>query len=342
MKVGIYFDLRNPPEWRQSWSRLYGFTLEMCEEAERLGCDSIWSTEHHLFDDGYVTQPLTFLAAVAARTKQVRLGTGIVIAPLHHPVEIAEQAAMVDIISGGRLDLGLGAGYRVPEFDLFGADISRRYTTTDSTAREVRRLLAGVAGGSAGSGGSGGGLTPPAVQDPLPIWMGYQGPKGARRAGLLGAGLLSANGALWAPYRAALIEAGHDPSMGRMAGGLQGFVTEDPEADWPTVSKHLAYQVDSYRRHMVEGTDTPTPRPVDPERMRANDINAPVLAAFTYGTPEEVAATVLRRTAGAPVETVFVWASLGGSSEEMTARHVQTICSRLRPLLAAGPPSSAP
>lgn len=102
MKVGVYFDLRNPPEWRTDWSRLYGFTLEMCEEAEALGADSIWLSEHHLFDDGYLSQPLTFAAAVAARTKRVRIGTAILIAPLHHPAEIAEQAAIVERGNVGR------------------------------------------------------------------------------------------------------------------------------------------------------------------------------------------------------------------------------------------------
>jgi len=70
MDVGVIFDLRNPPGWRQDWSRLYGFTLEMCQEAEHVGLDSVWTTEHHLFEDGYLTQPLTYLAAVAAVTER--------------------------------------------------------------------------------------------------------------------------------------------------------------------------------------------------------------------------------------------------------------------------------
>ena len=69
MNVGLYFDLRNPPAWATDFGRLYGFTLEMCEEAERLGCHSIWLSEHHRFDDGYLPQPLTMAAAVAARTR---------------------------------------------------------------------------------------------------------------------------------------------------------------------------------------------------------------------------------------------------------------------------------
>ena len=212
MRVGIYFDLRNPPAWRVPPSRLYGFTLEMCREAELLGCDSVWLTEHHLFDDDYLPQPLTFAAAVAARTQRVRIGTGILIAPLHHPAEVAEQAAVVDIVSDGRLDLGLGAGYRIPEFELFGAKMATRYRATDDMARELRRLWGA------------GGVTPRPVQERPPLWLGYQGPKGARRAGLLGECLLTLNKESWPAYRDALAEAGHDPAAARMAGGIQGWV----------------------------------------------------------------------------------------------------------------------
>lgn len=204
--IGLYFDLRNPEPWRQDPARLHAFTLEMCEEAEHLGAGSLWFTEHHLFDDGYCSQPLTFAAAAAARTSRVRLGTAIVIAPLHHPAQIAEQAALVDLISNGRLELGLGAGYRAPEYELYDVSLEQRYAQTDDRAREIRRLL--------GTGG----VTPSPVQNPLPVWMGYQGPQGARRAGLLGSGLLSANAALYEPYRQGLVDGGHDPASARMAG----------------------------------------------------------------------------------------------------------------------------
>jgi alkanesulfonate monooxygenase SsuD/methylene tetrahydromethanopterin reductase-like flavin-dependent oxidoreductase (luciferase family) len=127
MQLGLYFDLRNPPPWRQDPARLYRFTLEMCQEAERLGAGSIWVTEHHLFEDGYLTQPLTFCSAIAACTKRIRIGTAILLAPLHSAVEIAEQATVVDLVSNGRLELGLGSGYRLPEFQLYGADFHQRF-----------------------------------------------------------------------------------------------------------------------------------------------------------------------------------------------------------------------
>jgi alkanesulfonate monooxygenase SsuD/methylene tetrahydromethanopterin reductase-like flavin-dependent oxidoreductase (luciferase family) len=321
VNVGLYFDLRNPAPWRQDPARLHAFTLEACEEADRLGAHSVWFTEHHRFDDGYLAQPLAFAAAAAARTRRVRLGTAVVVAPLHHPVEIAEQAALVDLVSGGRLDLGLGAGYRAPEYQLYGVPDERRRGVTDQRARELRRLWA-----------QDGGVTPRPVQERVPLWMGYLGPQGARRAGLLGEGLLAADPRLWEPYRAGLAEAGHDPAAGRMAGGIQGWVSEDPEADWPAVAGHLGYQVDSYRRHMVEGTDAPPPRPVDPERLRARDPRGS-LDYFYLDTPEGMAQRIRSHVRGAPVETVFLWASLAGMPEKLVQRHVETVCNRLVPLL---------
>lgn len=77
MNVGIYFDLRNPTQWACDPARLYSFMLEMCEEADLHGCHSIWLSEHHLFVDGYLTQPLTMAAAVAARTRHCRIGTAV-------------------------------------------------------------------------------------------------------------------------------------------------------------------------------------------------------------------------------------------------------------------------
>jgi alkanesulfonate monooxygenase SsuD/methylene tetrahydromethanopterin reductase-like flavin-dependent oxidoreductase (luciferase family) len=327
MNVGLYFDLRNPPEWRQDPARLYGFTLEMCEEADALGCDSLWFSEHHLFDDGYLPQPLTMMAAAAARTSRARLGSAISIAPLHRPIELAEQTVIVDLVSNGRVDLGLGAGYRVPEFELYEAEFSSRYSTTDGVARELRRLWRSV-------------VTPSPVQERIPIWMGYFGPQGARRAGLLGEGLLNTNPAMWPIYRDALLEGGHPVSAGRMAGGIQGWVAEDPDREWPEVATHLAHQFNSYRRYMVEGTGRPPPRSVDPDQLRTRD-GAEVLGSVDFGEPAEICDSIIRRTAGAPVETVFFWASLSGMREKVVAEHVRRICGEVAGRLRDFDPSTA-
>jgi alkanesulfonate monooxygenase SsuD/methylene tetrahydromethanopterin reductase-like flavin-dependent oxidoreductase (luciferase family) len=321
MHVGLYFDLRNPHRWRQDPARLHAFTLELCEEADRLGIHSLWFTEHHKFDDGYLSQPLTFAAAVAARTSHARIGTAVLVAPLHHPARLAEEAALVDLISNGRLEIGLGAGYRKPEYELYGASMDRRYGQTDHQVRALRSLWGD------------GGVTPQPVQRPIPLWLGYLGPQGAGRAGRLGTGLLTANAEMWPYYRAALVSTGHHPSEGRMAGGIQGWVSDDPERDWVWISEHLEYQLNSYRRHMVEGTGQPIPRPVDVEKVRSREPRAST-DYFFLETPDRMADRVRTYTAGAPVETVYFWASLGGMSEERATEHVQLVCNKLAPLLA--------
>ena len=336
MNIGVWFDLRNPPGWRQDPARLYGFTLELCEEAERLGARSVWFSEHHGFEDGYLPQPLTFAAAAAARTSRVRLGTGILVAPLRKTAQLAEEAAVVDIISGGRLELGLGAGYRPPEFELFGTEFGARYRILDQQVGELRRLWGD------------GGLTPRPVQDRLPVWLGYQGPKGARRAGRMGEGLLTVAAGSWPHYRDGLIEGGHDPAVARMGGGIQAYLTDDPDRDWPLVAPHIAYQQDSYRRYLVEGTGHPVPRAVDPERLRSRGPEAGPLSYFLFGTAEQVAAEIQAYAGDAPVKHVWIGASIAGLPEDLAARHVQTICARLGPLLVSadlggqppGPPRS--
>lgn len=319
MDVGLYFDLRNPPGWPADSTRLYGFTLEMCEEAERLGAGSIWVTEHHLFEDGYLTQPLTFLAAVAARTQKIRLGTGVLLAPLRSAVQIAEEAVVVDILSGGRLDLGLGAGYRVPEFELFGADFDSRFKTADARALELRRIW------------EEGKLTPRPVQQQIPIWMGYQTPKGAGRAGRMGMGLLSPAGSLWEPYRAGLIAGGHDSATGRMGGVIAGWITEDPEADWPVVSKYFSYQVNSYSTYAVEGTGN-VPRAIDVERLRwrGGELKQ---HSFLLATPEQAAKQIKAYIGAAPVKHVYFFPSIAGMPEKMAMKHIETICTKLAPRL---------
>lgn len=320
VRIGVYFDLRNPPPWHRDWSQLYGEVLELCEEAEHLGADSIWLSEHHLFEDGYLPQPLAFAAAVAARTRRARIGTAVLIAPIRPAISIAEQAAVVDLVSDGRLDLGLGAGYRVPEFEAYGASLEHRYRTTDERVRELRAIWAADK------------VQPPPAQARIPIWLGYLGPKSARRAGRLGEGLLAADPSLVGPYREGLIEGGHDPETARMVGPIDGFVSDDPERDWPLVSRHLSWQWDSYRRHMVEGTDAPVPEKIDPDRWRARGFDG--LGSFLYGSPDEVGHSIVQRLTGTPVEEVFFWASIAGMKQDVAAHHIQLLLGPLRTILA--------
>jgi probable F420-dependent oxidoreductase len=114
-------------------------TIQECERAETLGFDSVWLGEHHNHPLLYPT-PLIGLAAIASRTRRLRLGTGVLLLPLYHPLAVAEEGAMVDMISGGRLILGLGAGYAPEEFAAFGISLRERGRRLEEGASLLHRL----------------------------------------------------------------------------------------------------------------------------------------------------------------------------------------------------------
>lgn len=323
MKTGLFFDLRNPPRWQRPWAEHYRRTLDLIRAAEGMGADAVWFTEHHFLEDGYLPQPLTFAAAVAARTSRVRIGTAILLAALRHPRHTAEEAAVVDLVSGGRLELGIGAGFSQREYDAFGADLRRRYSLTDAAAAEIRRLLAEE-------------VTPPPVQDPVPIWMGYQGPQGARRAGLLGTGLLALDPRLVKPYTEGLVEGGHDPSAARMGGMLDIIVADDPEEALQRILPHYIYQLNSYRRMRAGKSRSYHDLTVDD--VLAGVAPGGKVPGLTVLTAQDAVRTVRERTAGLPVEHVYLWASVAGMPEDLVQRHVELLFGEVAPLLrSAGP-----
>src|SRR5262249_30864882 len=111
-KFGVSIGFQNPPQWRLPWPDLYAETIEFVRQAEALGVDYVWLSEHHFVDDGYCPSLMPASAAIAAATSRIRIGTKVVLLPFHDPVRLAEDAAVVDVISDGRLDLGFAAGYR--------------------------------------------------------------------------------------------------------------------------------------------------------------------------------------------------------------------------------------
>lgn len=321
MKLGLYFDLRNPAPWARPWPEVYGRALDLVVEAERLGAASVWFSEHHLFADGYLPQPLTFAAAAAARTSRVRIGTAVLIAALRPAALVAEEAAVIDQISGGRLELGIGAGYSVPEYELYDTDITKRYGLTDAAVAEIRRLLdEGI-------------VTPPAAQNPFPIWLGYQGPQGAKRAGRLGVGLLSLDRALLDPYREGLVEGGHDPATARTGGMLDIIVADDPEEAFERILPHYAHQLNSYRAAAVAGSGRDAPKEITVEKLRGGAAQKGQIPGLRVLTPTDAVAAIREATEGSPVEHVYLWASVAGMPDEIVERHVELTCTQVAPNL---------
>jgi alkanesulfonate monooxygenase SsuD/methylene tetrahydromethanopterin reductase-like flavin-dependent oxidoreductase (luciferase family) len=320
VRLGIYFDLRDPPPWRVGWDHVHGRSLEVAEEAERLGLRSVWLSEHHLFEDGYLPQPLVFAAAVAARTRSVRIGTAVLLAPLRPAMDIAEQAAVVDRISGGRLELGLGAGYRVPEYEAFGVDPGERFALLEARARDVRSLWdEGV-------------VTPTPHQRRVPIWIGAHGPRGARLAGRAGAGLLSLNPDLWAPYLDARAAAGLDVAAVRASGPLSWVLSDDPERTAAEVRPFAEHQWETYDAYAREGA---AGRPLT--RLfagRAPGAPPPVQVLSV----EDAAARLRTLRAAMPIDHVFVWERVAGLPDAIAHRHVELLASELAPVMAGPEP----
>jgi alkanesulfonate monooxygenase SsuD/methylene tetrahydromethanopterin reductase-like flavin-dependent oxidoreductase (luciferase family) len=123
---GILHDFRQPLPWSRAMAAYYAECVAEVEEAERLGFSAVWLSEHHGTRDGFLPAPLTVAAALAARTERIAIGTNVLVLPLHHPLRIAEDAAVLDLLAGGRLVLGVGQGYARHEFELFGADRASR------------------------------------------------------------------------------------------------------------------------------------------------------------------------------------------------------------------------
>lgn len=334
MRVGIYTDMRNPAPWRRPWASLYAATLERIAEAERMGLDSAWVSEHHLFEDGYLPQPLLLAAAIAQRTRRMRIGTAVLLAPLRPALQIAEEAAVVDLLSAGRLELGLGAGYRVPEFAAYGADVKQRFPLLERRTAEVLELW------------SQGTCTPPPVQEPPPVWLGVMGPRGAGIAGRLGVGLLWMARNLHDAYLDGLAEGGHSPGRARMGGLVNLIVADDPEAAWPAIAPHIAYQRASYETAAQEGRDgdgAPAVRAFPAhtaatEEMIAQGPSLPerrLSSRMQVMSADDAIAVVREHIAGLPVSDIFFWMSVAGMPDDLVERHLALLASRVAPALRA-------
>jgi alkanesulfonate monooxygenase SsuD/methylene tetrahydromethanopterin reductase-like flavin-dependent oxidoreductase (luciferase family) len=119
VKFGLFFLMQRDPAWSEE--AVYDAEVAQMVAAEALGFESVWIAEHHFSDYGLCPAPPVLAAAVAARTRRLRLGMGVSLLPLHDPLALAEQLAVLDQVSGGRLDVGIGRGQMGPDYPAFGA-----------------------------------------------------------------------------------------------------------------------------------------------------------------------------------------------------------------------------
>jgi probable F420-dependent oxidoreductase len=289
VKLGIgLFTGQIPPGSDRTFHQEYRDVLDLVQLVEREGLDTAWVSEHHFSADGYLPSLLVMLGACAAVTERIELGTGVVLAPFHDPIRLAEDYAVVDQIAGGRAICGLGIGWRDEEFREFNIDIKSRVRRLEEIVQVLRLAWGPDRFDFTGKhySYSGVSVTPKPARIP-PILIGGFVDDAIRRAGRIGDGYISsrADPARMADsFRMAAEERSRagEPKL-PIVGLLQnGFVTADPERDWPAVRDGVGHQLGVYAGWRV-GTDVPG-RDLEVLPPSEGDIRR----TTAFGTPDDV------------------------------------------------------
>jgi len=286
VKFGYWADFRNPDGSGRTFVDLYRETFRQIERAEDLGFHTIWFTEHHFTDDGYLPALMPMAAAVAARTIQIKVGTYVLLAPFTHPLKLAEESAVVDTISNGRLRLGLGQGYAVEEFDGFGVKRSERLGRTLETIEILKQAWTGERFSHAGRyyNFADVRILPRPASRPHPelLW-GAAAKKAILRGAQLGLSFAATgDGRAVTLYMDALRQQGKDPAQFSFVCNQTVYVADSAEQAWADIERPLMYQAELYSRWIsrAQGIDPSQSfiRP-DPERLRRTSV---------IGTPAQV------------------------------------------------------
>ncbi|MBU6267495.1 MAG: LLM class flavin-dependent oxidoreductase [Sphingomonadales bacterium] len=249
VRTTVSFDMRSPA-FGAPTAQLYGAAVEMAAFADRIGVAAINLMQHHGSEDGYLPQPFTLCAAMAAVTKRIRFSLGAVILPLHDPVEIAEQIALVDLLSNGRASVIFGAGYVPSEFAMFGKSLKDRAKLLDSGIETIIRALDGERFETAEGR--------PVFVRPLPvqnvrdiIMAGGAVPAAARRAARYDIGLGPMTPTIVDTYLEECAKHGRPPRQYyRPVPGqpLAIHLCEDPDAGWDAIAPHAVHVITEYAK----------------------------------------------------------------------------------------------
>jgi probable F420-dependent oxidoreductase len=289
VKVGIgLFTGQIPKGVERTYTQEYREAIALVKLAEAEGFDGAWVSEHHFAEDGYLPALLPLLAAFATATERIELGTGVVLAPFHNPLRLAEDFAVVDQLSGGRTICGLGIGWRDEEFREFGIEQRSRVRRLDEITQILRLAWSEERFDFSGRHYKyeGVNVTPKPVRTP-PILIGGFIDDAIKRAGRIGDGYISSRanpervGEAFDMAASERARAGHagPPATGVL---INVWATTDPERDWAMVRAGIGHQLGVYAGWR-EGTDVPgKPLEVIPPD---EDI---IRKTAAFGTPDEV------------------------------------------------------
>jgi alkanesulfonate monooxygenase SsuD/methylene tetrahydromethanopterin reductase-like flavin-dependent oxidoreductase (luciferase family) len=333
---GLLHDFRQKTPGVQSSASYYAECLAQIEEAEALGYQTVWLGEHHLTPDGFLPSPLVMAAAIAARTSRIRIGTNILPLPLHHPLRVAEDAAVVDLLSGGRLVLGVGQGYAAHEFDAFGVDRRLRPSLLEEGLAVIRSAWTQ---GRAGFQGARWHLPDlpfgPRPDRSIPIYVGAVSGQAVDRAVRIADGLIVYCGQprdfieRYGLLKQVLAKRGRNQhGFPFVATGIV-HVDRDANRAWEQAAPAIAYlegAISGYaagRGGPAPSSDAPLPPEADVEHLQAVD--------FLVGTPEEVAERLVMLHRQAPYDHFAFWGRLPGLTHEQALRAMRLFACEVAP-----------
>jgi alkanesulfonate monooxygenase SsuD/methylene tetrahydromethanopterin reductase-like flavin-dependent oxidoreductase (luciferase family) len=330
MEFGLLYDFRNPPEWNVPAAELYAETLDHIQAMEALGFPAIWVTEHHFIEDEYLPSVLPLAAAIAVQTTRVIIGTAVLLLPLHNALHIAEDAAIVDVLSNGRLRLGLGLGYKLEEFEAFGVSRRQRPSLMEEGIAVIR---AAWEDGPASFHGrhynfEGIDVLPKPVQRPGPeIWLAGRADVPVERAARVGDGLIAVGPpALYDSYRQALADNGKT-GPANICAFAQTFPAEDPGAAWETVGPHARHRAVNYADWYGAAADLASDRLW---RQAVDAGRSPNASAGLFGTPEQVVAEVKALEAQG-VTSLLYFATFPGLRPSATIPYFELLAKEVMP-----------
>ncbi len=334
LRFGVVHDFRCPPGSDITMPQVYGETFEQVELAESLGFELCWFTEHHFIEDGYLPNFVPVAAAAAARTTTMRFSTDICLMPFRHPIRLAEDLAILDNISNGRMELGIGMGYAQHEFDGFGIPRSRRVSLTEEAIEILRLAWTGEPFSYEGKRYRFSDLrvTPDPVQDGgPPLWIAATGEPGAKRAARYSTNLLPQGPKTTTvdPWRAAVAAAGDDPDDKRI-GLIRGvFVTDDAEREWTPIA-----EAEAYRRHVyvglikASGDHGPRPKPTGDRPRPELPLNPLV---WTVGDADHCVAELTKVIADHGLTDLVTWGGPPGLPPSVMNRSLERLANEVIP-----------
>ena len=330
INFGLWYDFRNPARWRVPFEQLYAQTLEQISWAEGIGFESVWLTEHHFCADGYAPSPLVIAAAIGARTQRMRIGTNLLQIPLHNPLRLAEDAATLSLLTGGRFDLGVAIGYRGLEFDVFDRKLAHRPSLLEEGVEIIKRAWRGDAINFAGKRFTVGDIrVTPVPQHPPRILIGGMAAPAIERAARIGDGFLSTGGIGHDVYVDALQKAGKAASDGVICAGDWAIVSDDPEREARLIGDHVLYQTNEYVGWGAFGPPDQVPLFPSAEAALRDGL-------YVLSTPDEAVTRLTATLKQYPqIVDVHFWAQFPGESVASGSRRIECLAKQVLPKVRA-------